>query len=78
MKYIEELIAGDSFIYNNKYYILTSDFKGNGQKLAYSLDEGFAKWFDATNIVEKISLYTLDNQNNILPIKEQKKEEYNV
>ena len=78
MKYIEELVAGDAFAYNNKYFVLTSDYKSNNHKLAYSLDQGFAKWFDPSTIIEKISLYTLDEKNNILPLKEQKKEEYNV
>ena len=78
MKYIEELASGDSFTYNNISYLITADFKSNGQKLAYSLIDGFAKWFDPSTIIEKINLYTLDEKNNILPIKEQKKEEYNV
>jgi len=78
MKYIEELVGGDSFLYDNTHYVLTSDFKKDGKKLAYSLDSGFAKWFEPASIVEKTNLYILDNQNNILPIKEHKKENYNV
>jgi hypothetical protein len=78
MNYIEELVAGDAFIHNNIYYILTSDFKKDGQKLSYSLIDGFPKWLNGSSIVEKINLYTIDQTNNILPIKEHKKETYNV
>lgn len=74
MKYIEELNNGDSFIYNDIKFLLTSDFKKDGSKLAYSLDNGNAKWFSPSDIVEKIQIYTMDESNTILPIKETKNE----
>lgn len=69
MKYIEELSNGDSFKFNNKVFLLTSDFKKSGAKLAYSLEDGSPKWFDSQAIVESLQIYTLDNENNTIPIK---------
>lgn len=75
VKYVEELNSGDCFIHNNVHYLLTSDFKKNNQRSAVSLDNGFSNWFNPDTIVQKVNLYTLDESNNILPIKEHKKDE---
>lgn len=75
MKYIEELSHGDFFIHNSIYYILTTDFKKNHDRLAISLVDGFSSWFKPDVIVEKTFLYSLDTSNNIIPIKEMKKDE---
>lgn len=75
MKYIEELVGGDCFIYNDVYYILTSDFKKNNERSAICFDNGFSNWFKPEILVNKINLYSLDESNNITPIKEHKKDE---
>lgn len=72
MNYIEELNPGDIFEYNNQLYLLTIDFKKNESKLSVSLLDGSPKWVDPSLIVNKTSLYKLDNSNNILPIREEK------
>ncbi len=70
MKYIEEIVPGNAFSYNGRNYILTTDFKSNDHRLAYDLESGFPKWFDPICIVDLIQLYTMDHNNNIIPIKE--------
>ena len=69
MKYIEELIVGDSFSYQSHMFLLTSDFKSNGDRLCYSLSNGLPHWFSDQTIVENAPIYTLDKDNNIIPIK---------
>jgi hypothetical protein len=69
MKYIEELVSGDCFVYENQYFLLTSDFKKNGKKLCYSLQDGFAKWFENNDIVDHEQMYCLDKDNNVVAIK---------
>lgn len=68
MKYIEELIAGNTFVINDNIFLLTSDFKKDGSKLAYSIIGGNAKWFKASDIVDIMPIYHLDEQNNVAPI----------
>lgn len=68
MKYIEELIPGNSFLYKNQYFIVTSDFKSNQQKLCYNIQSGHAMWFDPDSIVDDIQIYTMDDKNTIIPI----------
>lgn len=69
MKYIEELSNGDFFKYEHNFYLLGSDFKKNGDRLSYSLNSGFPLWVSNQTVVEKIELYTLDVENNVIPIK---------
>lgn len=69
MKYIEELSNGDTFKIDNSIFLLTSDFKKNGDKLAYSMVDGSPKWFSGGVVVDIATTYTLDNDNNIVPIK---------
>lgn len=69
MKTIAELIAGDSFYFIDDYFIVTSDFKMNGNKLCYSLKTGQPQWFETLKEVDNINLYFLDKENNITPIK---------
>jgi hypothetical protein len=68
MKYIEELNPGDCFTFDSSLFILTSDFKKNGQKLSYSLCSGQPRWMNSQDIVESTSIYTLDENNNISPV----------
>ena len=69
MKYIEELSNGDCFEYDRSKFLLTADFRKNGDRLAYSVIDGTAKWFNSQSIVDICPIYTLDNNNNIIPVK---------
>lgn len=69
-KYIEELKAGDTIVYNDQHWLLTIDFKKNGQRLAYSLNNGSPLWMDPSAIVDINPIYSLDDKNNIIPIKQ--------
>lgn len=73
MKYLEELSHGESFTYENNIFLLTSDFKKDDTKLCYNLSSGFAKWIKSDAIVDICPIYTLNKENNIVPIKEYKK-----
>lgn len=75
MKYAEELSAGDCFLYNNSKYLLTSDFRKNGSRLAYSVTNGFSLWIESNAMVDLLPIYYLDKDNNIIPIKPIKKDE---
>lgn len=76
MKYIEELESGDTFVLKDITYVLTSDFRSNGQRLCYSLITGFPLWLKADTIVDHEPIYILDKSNNTIPVKITKKEEY--
>lgn len=73
-KYIEELNNGDAFILNNNTYILSSDFKKNGDKLSISLVDGNSRWVKPNDMIEPIQLFIMDKEDNIIAIKESKKE----
>lgn len=73
MKYLEELELGDTFFLEDKLYILTADFKSNGQRLCYSLLDGFAFWFKNQTIIRHTPIYILDQDNNTIPVKITKK-----
>lgn len=76
MKYIEELSSGQSFLYNNQYYFITSDYKKDGSRLAYTFENGYPQWFKADVITDSVEVYTLDKNNNIIPLKITPKDEY--
>jgi hypothetical protein len=69
MKYLEELEPGDSFNWEDKYYIVSSDYKNNGQRDCINLSNGFNKWFKPDEIVEICPIYILDTDNNIISVK---------
>lgn len=77
MKYIEELEIGDCFIVDNITYLLTCDFKSNGEKLCFCLSTGLPKWFEPSIIVNLNPIYYLDENNAIIPVKETKKHDEN-
>jgi len=77
MKYIEELISGDCFTFKNSYYIISSDFKANGSKLCFNLNSGNPIWMNSDTIVDQIQIYTMDEKNTIIPIKETTKVDTN-
>lgn len=67
-KYIEELKPGNTFIYEQIVYVLTVDFKSNSSRLAYSLINGDPRWFMGNTIIDPVALYSLDKDNNIIPL----------
>lgn len=69
MKYIEELQHGDTFLYSNTTYVLTNDFKKNGDKLAISLYDGSNRWFKSNELITSHPIYILDENNNTIPVK---------
>jgi hypothetical protein len=73
MKYLEEIQPGDCFEYKNKPYLLTQDFKKNGNRLCISLIDGFPSWVPQDSIIESFDLFRMDKDNNIIAIKERKK-----
>ena len=75
MKYIEELNPGDCFEYSGKYYVLSCDFKGNGKRMCVSLYDGFSNWLDGECIINPTDIFTMDKDNNIIAIKERKKDD---
>jgi hypothetical protein len=68
MKYLEECKHGDRFTYNNGHFILTTDFKKNGDRLAINLHSGSLVWINSQAIVEGLSVFTIDKDNNIIPL----------
>lgn len=73
MKYIEEFEAGDGAEINGEYYVVSSDFKSNGQRMCISLTTGFCRYFKADTIANSNPLYILDKDSNLIPIKPTKK-----
>lgn len=69
-KFIEELISGDFFETQTGRYILTSDFRKNGEKLCIDINTGHMRWFKPNDHIKSISLYAIDSNNNFHPIKE--------
>ena len=75
MKYIEELQNGETFVFDKENFVITSDFKANGNRLAYSLKNGHPKWMNSDCSVKIEPIYVLDEQQNISPVFEYKKDE---
>ena len=73
-KYIEELNPGDSFTHLEEMYILSYNFKKIGDRSAINLRNGESQWFISNQIIDVIQLYYLDRDNNIIAIKEVKKD----
>lgn len=74
MKYLEELKNGETFNIDETHWLVTADFKTNGRRLCYSLQDGYAKWLDGNTIVNISSIYILDKDYNIIPIKKYQNE----
>lgn len=77
MKYLEELEPGSLFLHNNKEYILTADFKKNNDRLCVSLQDGSIRWLSPNESVERVPIYKMDSNNNIVDLKPTKKEALN-
>ena len=78
MKYLEELDIGDCFSFSGNHFILTADFKKNGDKLAVCLSNGLSQWVGLSCIIDPIDIFTLDTENNIIAMKERKKDAANT
>lgn len=74
MKYLEELNCGECFELSNNYFILTHDFKKNGDKLCIKLNTGSNHWIKPDSIVKASDIFIMDKDNNIIAIKERSKE----
>lgn len=72
--YIEELSNGDCFDYKNMKYVLSSDHKKSGDRLCLCLIDGSSRWLKSDTIIEKTQLFFMDKDNNIVAIKESKKD----
>lgn len=72
MKYVEELECGDTFLYQNQIYLLTSDFKSNGSRLCYSLKNGQSLWLKNDTMIDHNPVYLLDSENTIIAVKNTK------
>lgn len=68
-KYIEEMKHGDCFYYRDNLYLLTTDFKKNGDMCCVNLQTGFPVWLKGNTIVDETSIYSIDKENNFYPIK---------
>jgi len=77
MKYLEEISSGDCFGLSGKYFILTTDFKKNGDRLAVCLSDGSSKWIKSNDMIDSIDVFTLDKDNNIIAMKERIKDAAN-
>jgi len=74
MKYIEELLIGDCYQYNGKQYIITTDYKQNGSRLCVSLIDGSTHWVSSDTMIDPIDIFTVDQDSNIIAIKERTKD----
>ena len=74
MKYIEEIKAGDIFIWKDKRYVLSSDYRpfknGTTRHMSISIENGICKWFASDEVVEIAELFYRDKEGNILLVKE--------
>ena len=74
MKYIEEISPGDIFIWKNKRYILSSDYRpfkqGKTRHMSISIENGTCKWFASDGTIEVAELFYRDKEGNILLVKE--------
>lgn len=74
MKYLEELSVGESFTYNDITFILTTDFRNNGDRRCINLSDGSCKWINNQQIVNSQQIYILDENSNIIALKPTNKE----
>jgi hypothetical protein len=68
-KYIEELKHADCFEHQGSLYLVTSDFKKNGERNCVNIKTGCSMWLKGNTIVSEASLYSIDKDNNFYPIK---------
>lgn len=78
MKYLEELCPGECFRHDESLFLLTCDFKANGNRLCYSLDEGQPKWIPSNAMVNIDPIYTLNSDNAVVAVKNYDKQNINI
>lgn len=78
MHYLEELQTGDCFLKDNNFFILTNDFKKDGRRFCIELKTGNSRWIKSNEIVDNIDIFTIDKDNNIIAIRERKKDSKNA
>ena len=78
MKYLKELGGGETFKLDNDIWLVTNDFKASGQRLCYNVQNGFARWIKPDNLIEILPLYTLDSDNNVIPIRQYEKQDSQI
>jgi len=71
MKYIEEIEPGQSFLYQDDNFLMTSDFKKSGDRLSISLTNGTSRWMGASETVDLVVLYTIDEESNLKHIRKE-------
>ena len=75
MKYLEELESGDCFRFEDKYYLKLTDYKKTGERCCVSITSGSTRWLAGESIVYSDQLYTLDEDNNVIPLKPTRKQD---
>jgi hypothetical protein len=73
MQYLEELVCGDCFEAESDTFIVTMDFKKNGQRLCINLKNGISRWLESNHLVEKSDIFKLDKDNNLIAIRKSEK-----
>lgn len=73
-KYLEELNSGDCFELDSSIYLVTSDFKKNGDRMTVDTKTGYIRWFGGSSMVEQKDLYTLSSENNFAPLNPRQKD----
>ena len=66
--YVEELSPSDCFYHQNLVFVLTQDHKKDSSRLGICLHDGCSRWFPASTIVEKIELYTTNNDGHLVKL----------
>jgi hypothetical protein len=73
MKRIEDLESGDTFELDGNFYVLSRDYKKNGDRNCVCLETGNSKWIDSEQFVTHNPIYYLDQDNNIVALKPMEK-----
>lgn len=75
VKYLEELEVGDCFEFENCNFITLLDYKKNGNRCCANLKTGSTRWIEPNAVVNISPIYTLDKDNNIVALRETKKQD---
>jgi hypothetical protein len=67
---ISKLLFGSTFLLNHNIFILTQDRNRLDQRNCINIKTGSSQWIDDSIDVEIVPLYTLDKNNNFMPLKE--------
>lgn len=78
MNYIEELSYGDTFRCNGEIFLITQDFRKNGSRLAINMADSSPRWIEPSQIIDKVPVYILDDDNNIIALKQEKNNATNI